>query len=408
MLVSGHAEVSPVIAKTKTLRTSREPPVTQHSTSPRRRVRRRRRLVVITPILAPYRVPVFNVLADRLGDEFHVIFLFETEPRRQWRPSRADIRFSYEILGGLTVVFGGPDPQPIYLSRPSLGAILRARPDHLVVGGWDHPEFLWSLIGSRLGGSTLTLWCETFRSGRDSPLARLVKRAFVGSCDSFLVPGVAAERFLEGLGAPADRIFEAPNAVDTGFFASGLAQPREHLLVVSRLHAVKGLDVALRAVSGVANAPPLVIAGHGPEEESLRRLAHELEVDVRFLGHVDAEQLRALYAGAQALLFPTLHDPWGLVVNEALAAGTPVIVSDAAGCAPSLVCPGMNGEVVPAGDPAALGAAIERVLDPTREKLLRQGASESGARHTPERCAEGFLQLIGIDAGEPIGEGHAT
>jgi glycosyltransferase involved in cell wall biosynthesis len=354
-----------------------------------------RRLTLITPEISPHRIPIFNAIADRLGADFHVVFLTEREPRRRWPVYESEIRFSYEVLGGVVLLAGRREQFPIYLTKPVVGTLLRRRPRHVLVGGWHHFECYWALAVARLTGARFSIWSETpYRDGQARARDR-IKRMLIASSDGFLVPGPEAAQNLVALGADPARIVEAPNAVDVDFFAAAPERPREHLLIVSRLVPVKGVDVALRALARI-EAPPLLIAGDGPARRALEVIAHTLGVDATFVGHVDREELRDLYAGAEALIFPTLYDPWGLVVNEALAAGCPVVATSAAGCARSLIEPGVNGEIVPPGDVDALRSAVEEVLDPKRAPAMRALAADTGARHRPERCAEGFVRLVDL------------
>jgi glycosyltransferase involved in cell wall biosynthesis len=120
---------------------------------------------------------------------------------------------------------------------------------------------------------------------------------------------------------------------------------------------------------------------------------------VRFPGFAQREDLAGLYALAEALVLPTHSDTWGLVVNEAMACGLPIIVSSVAGCSVDLVEDGWNGYVVPPQDSEKLREAIDSLL--RRAELKQQMSARSLERirnYSPEACADG-LAAAAISAG---------
>ena len=182
---------------------------------------------------------------------------------------------------------------------------------------------------------------------------------------------------------PDERIFEAPQAVSAEHFGRPV-QPEERdrwrgdtgllALFAGRLEEEKGVRILLTAWREAALPDAtLALAGDGP----LRELA---EAHARALGPVERERLPALYAAADVLVLPSIRtatftEPWGLVVNEAMHQGTPVIATDAVGAAAGgLVRDGRNGLVVRERDPAALAAAL-RTLAHDRALRERLGAA---------------------------------
>jgi glycosyltransferase involved in cell wall biosynthesis len=359
------------------------------------------RAAIVTEIVAPYRIPVFNALSQQLGGRLHVIFVSESEPRRSWAVPRDELRFSYEVLGGLrfTVPYRG-DSQPVYLAPPIVGRLERGGFDVVLVGGWNHIECFETLAWCRARGRRFALWSETPLLGPlpGRPLRTLLKRAVVSRAASFAVPGASAARYLEALGAPPDAIEVAPNAVDVDFWAErpeGLdPHPRPVLLYVGRLVRSKGVDVALRAFAGsrLSRSWDLVVAGDGPERASLERISPR---GVRFTGSCDRDALRRLYHSASALVFPSLYDPWGLVLNEAACAGLAPVASDQAGATRDLVVDGVNGLVARSGSVADLVRCLD-LLEADAELAPRLGAefARVARSHTPEACAAGLARAL--------------
>jgi glycosyltransferase involved in cell wall biosynthesis len=127
-----------------------------------------------------------------------------------------------------------------------------------------------------------------------------------------------------------------------------------------------------------ANVPNsyLIFAGDGPERGNLESRTRELELSerVRFLGFLNQSQLPSAYCASDLLVLPSMFEPFGLVVNEAMLCGLPIAVSDRVGARFDLVRPDENGYVFPAGDVEALAAILRQIL-PDPEKRARMGVA---------------------------------
>jgi glycosyltransferase involved in cell wall biosynthesis len=349
------------------------------------------RLTLVTEIPAPYRIPLFNALAERV--DLHVVFLRDSNPERPYAGHVDERRFDWHTLRGAELTLRG---RWIVVNH---GLLRRLRgSDVVVVGGWNQPAF-WAAAGwCKARRVPLVVWVESTaaddRSGRLEP----AKRRLLGSVRRFIVPGEASRAYLAGLGVPESAISVAPNAVDAGIFSSGTRtrdDGRIRLVAVGRLSPEKGLDVLVEAVRGLP--VELEIAGVGPEEQRLRALAGD---NVTFRGWVARDALPDLYANADVAVMPSLSDPWGLVLNEAALAGLPLVSTTAAGAAWDVIEDGVNGFRVPPGDVPALRAAIERLA---RDDRLRREAGvrsrELAARFTPEAWADAVVRTVDGIAG---------
>jgi D-inositol-3-phosphate glycosyltransferase len=184
--------------------------------------------------------------------------------------------------------------------------------------------------------------------------------------------------------APRARTVVVPNGVDTSVFSridgdGPCGNNRQQVVTVRRLVPRAGVDLLIDAwrLADLDNLGSLVIGGRGPESERLKQRAHGLR-HVEFPGFVPDADLPSLYRGAAVAVMPTRSgEGFGLMAAEALACGTPVVVT-AQGALPEVVRNGIDGIVVPEGDARALGAAIRNVLtEPTLARTLREGAQTS-------------------------------
>jgi len=368
----------------------------------------RRRVVLITELIAPYRIPVFNALARRQEVELHVIFLSRTDSSmRQWLVYEEEIQFSYEVLPGWRRRLGKFN---VLLNRGMPESLRKFAPDVIVCGGYNYISSWQAMRWAKRHGVPFVLWSES--TGHDkrkkhAPM-EFLKSKFVGSCDGFAVPGQSAREYLLSLGVRSEQISVAPNAVDTALFSGAgarvqqdeerlrarLALPDRYFLFVGRLVREKGvfdlLDAYEKLSPAVREQVSLVFAGEGPMRAELESRAREIHPGrVHFAGFIHRDELATYYALAECFVFPTRTDPWGLVVNEAMACGLPVICTRVAGCAADLVQE--NGRLVSPASVDELASAMEEIA--TNSDVRERMGKESELviqTYSPENCAAGL------------------
>lgn len=363
------------------------------------------RIALLTEIPAPFRLPLFRALAGRGDVELRVLFLADRDPRRSYRVDPAGYGFSARTLPGLELRRGG---RWIVANRAVLAELVQFRPDTVVVGGWNQPAFWLAAAWARVARRPLVVWVEsTARDERpgSGPLER-AKRSLLAQAAGFLVPGRASAEYLAGLGVSPTRIATAPNAVDTAVFGdlvdelrvdrdglrAELGLDRCTILYAGRLDPEKSVGTLVEAVRDL-DAELVVVSGSDPGD--LREIAPP---NVRFVGWQEQRVLARWYAAADVFCLPSRSEQWGMVLNEAAAAGLPIVATEAAGAAWDLVAPGENGARVPLGDPAALRDALEPLV---RDGELRRRygvrSRELAAAFTPEAwgsAVEGLARKV--------------
>jgi 1,2-diacylglycerol 3-alpha-glucosyltransferase len=368
------------------------------------------RLLILTEIIAPYRIPVFNVLARREELDLEVIFLAETDKTlRQWNIYENEIRFSHRVLKSWrwrTRKFN------FLLNRGLWPALNRIRPQVIICGGYNYAAYWEALLWARRHRVPFVLWSESnsHDARREWPWVESLKAYFLSSCNRFVVPGKASLNYLRALGSAEASISIAPNAIDNDLFATEAEKTRDNagqfreklklpprfILFVGRLVPEKGvfdlLEAYARLERDLRSEIGLVFAGNGVSRDELMRQAQQIAPGkVCFPGFSQREDLASLYALAEALVLPTHSDPWGLVVNEAMACGLPIIVTDVAGCSADLVDDGWNGFVVPPQSPEELSHAIDSLAknSPLRQQMSAHSL-ERIQHYSPEACAAGL------------------
>lgn len=282
----------------------------------------------------------------------------------------AGLDFRARARGSLSIETLLPDSSwkdagQLRLARAVWQRLGTLRPEVVLVPGYYTLPGLAAAAWARLHAAKSVLMTESAEQDHcRSWWKERVKAALVcGLFDWAVTGGKAHVRYLERLGFPPRRIAHFYDVVDNDSYREQTERlrrqpspglPRRFFLYVGRLAEEKNVDGLLRAYAAyraAGGAWSLVLAGGGPEAPHLRALAasSSLGAEIHFMGHKSVEELLPCYAFAGALVLPSTREPWGLVVNEAMASGLPVIVSSRCGCAEDLVADGVNGFVF---DPA--------------------------------------------------------
>lgn len=262
------------------------------------------------------------------------------------------------------------------LRRAVIRALDKIRPDVLVINGWGHRES-WAALG----------WCCRQNVPRvlisdsqsiDRPRRfwiEALKRTFVRRCHAGFVGGTPHRSYLATLGLPVEYSVVGCDVVNNDLFAPAVRNGRRNgddvkerpLQVLSclRFLNVKNIPTVLKALARTSVPCRWTLAGDGPERQNILRLITELSLQerVHLPGFISYEKLPWLLAKADVYLQPSLSEPWGLAVNEALAAGLPAIVSRQCGCQEDLIRVGVNGFTFDAESPDELLAALEKMWE---------------------------------------------
>ncbi len=371
------------------------------------------RLTVIFHRLGPYHVARLNALAPLC--RLDVVELTASDRVYAWEPVRAGHAFPRTTLfDDLDRDRGQRRALPGALRR----ALDAADPDCVAAPGWGFPGALAALDWGLARRRPVVLFSDS--QAHDYPrrgLQEALKSRLVGLFTGALVAGRSAAEYVHSLGMPRERIHDGYDVVDNRFFAEGAAAaradaaaqrarlglPERYFLASSRFVPQKNLATLLRGHALAAQrdrrVPDLVVVGDGPLRPDLEALLASLGTQgrVRLPGFLQYPDLPTLYGLAEAFVHAPTMEPWGLVVNEAMAAGLPVAVSRVCGCVPDLIGHGRNGYVLDP-TPEGVAAALQELagLGPQRRAALGRAAQETIAAWGPERFADNLLKAAGL------------
>jgi glycosyltransferase involved in cell wall biosynthesis len=334
----------------------------------------KRRIAIVTNLAAHYRRPLFVRLAAHYEADF---FLTGAGSNRYWSNDHTEATDGFRAL---------PGRNPVVLGW----RLVTGRYDCLVISLTGRLSLAAAVLAAKLARRPYVVWIGIWaRPGTAfHRMAWPMVRYLLRDADALLVYGSHVARFVEREVGERRRVFQAFQAVDNDRFvrpsASSVDRSRGPLraLFVGRLETGKGLDVLTDSLSLTTSPVALEVAGSGSLEAELRDRVRTsgLERCVAFLGYTPQEALPDVYRRADVLVVPSVttarfREPWGLVANEAMNAGVPVIATTAVGAAAAgLVVDGETGLVVPEDDAQALAAALDR-LAVDRDLLSHLGAS---------------------------------
>lgn len=282
----------------------------------------------------------------------------------------------------------------------------------LIPGYYTVPGFVAAVWAKVHHCASVLMTESTYRDHARSPWKERVKSSVVRSLfDWAVVGGRSHVDYLRRLNFPADRVAQSYDVVDNEYFtqkckslrtqtASAFGLPPKYFLYVGRFAVEKNIErllaswIAYRASGGTW---PLVLVGDGPLRSTLRQIASgsSYASEVIFAGHTDSTKLPLYYAFAGCFVLPSLSEPWGLVVNEAMAAGLPVLVSSQCGCAEDLIESGRNGYLFDPQDVTEIAGYLRLLSD--LEESERQGMGRHSAqvirRYTPQNFGAGIAKI---------------
>jgi glycosyltransferase involved in cell wall biosynthesis len=370
------------------------------------------RLAFVTNLPSHFHTGLFETIAANYDTDF----FFFSDGTESWIERGNELKFGRyrgEFVRGfkLSRRFRINVQLVMKLTRGNYDVIIQA-----INGRFELPA---SFLVSRLRGKPFILWTNLWHHPRTIvhlvgyPFVRFVYR----NADALVTYGPHIAKYLESIGVQRDRIFNSYNVIDNKMF--GATVPRERLaylkqtlslegrkvlLFVGRLTEEKGLRYLMEAFSSLPASlkATLILVGRG-------EMRHEIDMIVKskgiahvlFLDYVPNRELNSFYALADALILPsittrTFKEPWGIVINEAMNQGCPVITTNAVGAAMAgVVEHGKNGFIIPEKNSHALKEALINLLsDDSKRAQMRRYAKESITRWDYAKSFCGFKDAI--------------
>ena len=375
-----------------------------------------RRIAIVSGIPAPYREPVFANLAARPGITLNVFYCSTGHSAVAWssretRVGESDTpsRYDHEFLPNWAPKRSRRLPMVGSINPAILTRLRRFDPDYVVIHGYDRLTHWLAIAYCRSMGIPIALRGDSNARldtgvGWRPAVRRVMLRWLVRRCSAVLSIGSANRDYWRCYGATERQIHSAPYAVDNAGVARAAGDHRPdpdgrlRFLYVGRLVRRKRVDLLIAAFERLheQRAASLTILGDGPEADRLRSMqSPSAAARTRWLGKLSNEQAWGAYGRADLLVLPSKYEPWGLVVNEAMAAGLPVIADHRCGAALDLIDEGRTGWRLRPLDEEALLTAMRQACDePARVCEMGRIAQRHIQRWSFDRTVDGFLSAI--------------
>lgn len=384
--------------------------------------------VVTHPI--QYQAPLLRYINAHSNIEVTALFMSDFSVR-EYRDEEFGTTFKWDVdlLSGyehqFLPTFG--DNTRIDGPRPYVKSFRRALKSTGASVCWSHgyaqPNNLRAIFAARsLGMKTMTrsdIWeLSKQGAGFKRRLKDRIVRWVFSKIDAFLCVGTLNREYFRSAGVPEYKLFWAPYTVDNEAFAASVeaARPqvsafkssidieenRPVILYSSKLTRRKKIDDLMAAYEQMAaplpenERPYLLVVGDGEMRPELEAWMHRLGWEsIKFLGFQNQSRLPLMFAASDIFVLPSAREPWGLIVNEVMNAGLPVVLTDECGCAPDLVPDDRNGIIYPVGDTDALAAALGRLCaDAELRRKMGQASMEIISRWSHRECLQALAECL--------------
>jgi glycosyltransferase involved in cell wall biosynthesis len=374
------------------------------------------RVAVLTHVLMQHRLSLLEEVAARIA-QFRVFISSGYDEAHKFPVTRGSLDVVVQKSLNWTHHFrnsnGYPDVSYVNVPYDTFYQLFRYRPD-LIISTECGVRSVLSIVYRLLSpGTSLILWAQVSEhtEAARGPLRRLVRRWMFRNVDAVYVNGASGEAYVRSVGFKGS-VYIVPYTINQPIFQASVYSPDaevRRILYTGQLIERKGLRVFTSVLCRWCGAHPetrvnLRIVGDGPERAMLEALKPPHNLTLELLPGMPQEKLAEQYRQADIYAFPTLGDEWGVVVNEAMTAGLPVLGSVLGQAASELVKPGVNGWLFSPKDEQSLYDALSQALtaDPAALCAMSEQAKQAVADIAPSIVAETMVRAIRLTTRKPI------
>ena len=304
------------------------------------------KILIVTNIPAPYRIPVYNKLGKIYGNDFKVIYCAKLEPNRQW--DLGEIKFNCLFL---KEKYSEYKDTFIHNNFDVIRSIHKFRPDVVITTGFN-PTYLYSWAYTIIKGIVHIPFTDGWE-GSEKHLSiwhKLIRFLVYRTSSSYIAAGYNSMKLYEAYGVNSNAIFISHLCIDNDVFLAYKNNFRSFDVMFSgRITEGKIPDYFVEVVkklTRIRTGVSVLVIGDGPLRNKFIDSIKATGAYLFYPGFIPQKDLPSYYSMAKLFLFTTVRDAWGIVVNEALASGTPVITTPYAGIINDLIIDGFNGYIV--------------------------------------------------------------
>jgi glycosyltransferase involved in cell wall biosynthesis len=350
------------------------------------------KVLFITNIPAPYRMRFFN----SLGRSVNLRVIYEAEYAK-------NIKFSFDSVKSL-------NHDQIFLKRgvirekiPNfriLKYLIKHDFDILVLTNYAYATELIGFVYARLKKINYVIEEDGNRIKENEPkLIYFIKKWLISGASYYLSPSKNTDIFFEHYGADPSKITRYPftsvsmDDIPTDYYQKKKTNEKIVFLYVGRIIHLKGVDVLVnafnKATESISNIE-LKIIGDSPDAEYLKKITESIKSDIKIIDFMQTKELKLEYAKADVFVFPTRYDPWGLVINEAISMGLPIISSNNSKAAQELILHGTNGLLY---EPEDVSELSKHILTLAMDSSIRSDMSNYNTEIAPNHTIEKMVEV---------------
>lgn len=361
-------------------------------------------------ILSPHNVPLFAELSRYQDLNLQLFILAASDPHRPWK-NKEHYNFSYTLIPQKPLpLLKQLLPSTFY--NPKLLALLNDfKPDCIIISGWDQLAYWQAVCYGKRHHIPVLLWSGStaLEPSLQRSLTKPLVRWFIKQCAGFIAYGTRSRDYLISLAAPAKNITIAYNTINLALFtqANTLRQRHSNTMTVlyygqlitrkGPLQLLQAWQIVQKAYHKNSHNPPLrlIMIGNGPLQSTLQNYIkdHNLADQVELLPYPGEEKMIPHFAAADLFILPSAEEVWGLVINQAMAAGLPVIATSAAGASADLIQSNRNGLIIDNNQPTTVAQAILQLLQQDYQSMGRESFNII-KNFSPQKQAASFYQAI--------------
>jgi glycosyltransferase involved in cell wall biosynthesis len=367
-------------------------------------------VVVLMNFLPPHQLPVLNELARRVG-KLTVLISTPMEPNRTWDVEWGDL--DVQVQKSMTWrriwrhPFGFSEDNYVHIPWDTLLRLRKLAPD-VILSGELGMRSVFSALYARFAKKTRLVLMASMSEHTEHGRSRarvFLRKLLLRQCQCLVVNGNSGVRYVQSLGLDRSRIVRCSYAAKPHCFEQGSAfrspEKAHRLLYLGQFVERKGLIPFLNVLRDWAEKHPdrrveFDLIGKGPQQPQIERFAMPPNVHMNVLPPIPYDELPNAYLNGGILVFPTLADEWGMVVNEAFAAGVPVLGSRYAQAMEDLCVEGVNGWLFRPDKADEMWHALDAAMATSWEDLntMRAAARDAVAGVTPQWVADVWCQAI--------------
>lgn len=352
--------------------------------------------VLLTNIPAPYREQVHQIVSEQLDAEYHVVYCASIEKNRQWKFPLGN--YAKHFLTSRVLAYKGRE---IYLGSNIRNILTEINPEVVIVSGFSMPmlqAYTWALLrGKKIISFSDANIDSELRLGW---LHKILRRFFYHRSHSFIGASQKTLALFETYGADNKQLFQSHLCANNAIF-SGSAKPFSQrsfdVLLCGQMIPGKMFNFSLDVIALMQQKMPDIrvkLLGAGPQKAHILSRLDEMGIDYDYPGFVDQLELPQHYAAAKLFFFPSVRDAWGVVANEACAAGTPVFTCPIVGAANELIVDAENGYVLEPEAKIWADKALQVLGDQPLWQNLSDACLKSIEPYTYQNAAQGIVSAI--------------